>query len=317
MAHWLVTGGAGFIGSHIAHTLVSMGEKVRVLDNFYSGKKEFLDGIEDKIELIKGDIRDHDTVLKAVKGIDYVLHQAAMRSVPLSIEQPSECNAVNVNGTLQLLIASAQTKVKRFVFASSSSIYGDTDKFPQSETDTPNPISPYAVSKLAGEYYIRMFSQTYGLSGVSLRYFNVFGPKQDPKSKYANVIPKFILEALQGKSLEVHWDGEQSRDFTYIETVVQANILAAQSSKEVKSIYNVGCGESTSLLQIIESLEKIIGKKLQKEFYPKRNGDVRKTYSSIQALKKDFNYTPKVNFEQGLNATYRYFAEKDRWREYI
>ncbi len=317
MAHWLVTGGAGFIGSRIVHTLISMGEKVRVLDNFFAGKKEFLDGIINKIELIEGDIRDIHAVAKSVQGVDYVLHQAALRSVPRSVEQPYEYNSVNVDGTLNCLIASAENKVKRFVFASSSSVYGDTKKFPQEESDPTDPISPYAVSKLAGEYYIRMFAKTYGLPGICLRYFNVFGPKQDPKSKYAAVIPKFIIAAIQGKSIEVHWDGQQARDFTHIDNVVQANIVAAQSKKSESGIYNVGCGNSISLLQIVEGLEKILGKKLPKEFFPKRDGDVRKTYASIAALQKDFNYTPKVTFETGLKDTFQYFFDKDRWKEYL
>lgn len=313
MARWLVTGGAGFIGSHIVETLVSMGEKVRVLDNFSAGKKEHLENVLNKIELLRGDIRDEKTVNRAMRNIDYVLHQAALRSVPRSVENPQEFNSVNIEGTLNCLLAARNAGVKRFVLASSSSIYGNTKKFPQKEIDPPMPVSPYAVSKLAGEYYCQVFSKTYGLSTISLRYFNVFGPRQDPKSKYAAVIPKFIISALKGESLEVHWDGKQSRDFTYVSNVVHANILAAKAKNPKEYVYNVACGGSISLLQIIAVIEKMMGRPLKKKFCPMRKGDVRKTCGDNFLISKDLKYHPPTGFESGLKKTFEFFAENKRW----
>ena len=316
MAKWLVTGGAGFIGSHIVESLIKKGEKVRVLDSFVTGKKEYLQNVLGKIELRTGDIRDPGTVESAVRGMDYLLHQAAMRSVPQSIEKPQECNSVNIDGTLNCLIASNRAKVKRFVFASSSSIYGNSTHFPQEEKDIPEPISPYAVTKISGEYYCRMFSKTYGLSTVSLRYFNVYGPRQDPKSKYAAVVPKFIIHALKGTPIEVHWDGKQSRDFTCVLDVAEANILAATAKNLTQDVYNVACGDCTSLLKIIQTLEKIMKIKLPRRFSPKREGDVRKTYASISPLRKDMKFNPQINFQAGLKKTLEFFSEKNRWKDY-
>ncbi|MBI4217631.1 MAG: SDR family oxidoreductase [Elusimicrobia bacterium] len=314
MAQWLVTGGAGFIGSHIAETLVSKGERVRVLDDFSTGKREYLLPLLKKIDLLEGDIRDKKIVQKAMRGTDYVLHQAALRSVPRSIEQPEECNSINITGILNCLMAARKAKVKRFVFASSSSIYGDSNLFPQKESDLPSPLSPYAVSKACGEHYCRVFSKTYGLSTVSLRYFNVFGPRQDPKSKYAAVIPKFILAALKGIPLEVHWDGKQARDFTYLSDVAQANIAAATSSRLKCEAYNVAYGNCISLLEIIQMIEKMTGKSLKKVFYPKREGDVRKTYADTAAIQRDLKFKPQFTFEQGLKSTFDYFAHDGVWK---
>ncbi|MBI4006908.1 MAG: NAD-dependent epimerase/dehydratase family protein, partial [Planctomycetes bacterium] len=245
MRTYLVTGGAGFIGSHIVEGLLQSGGKVKVLDNFFTGKKENLVGFN--IELIEGDIRNVETVKKAVKGVDCVLHQAALRSVPMSIEDPWAYNEVNVTGTLNILLAARDAGVKRVVFASSSSCYGNTDRLPQIEPQTPCPISPYAVSKLAGEHYCSVFSDIYGLETVSLRYFNVFGPRQDPKSQYAVVIPLFIKAAIEGRPLEVHGDGLQTRDFTYISNAVKANVLAATSPNPLSGeVLNIACGEHHS-----------------------------------------------------------------------
>jgi len=304
---WLVTGGAGFIGSHIVDELVKMGERVRVLDNFSAGSIENLKDVKDKIEIIEGDIKDFETVKKSVKGVDYVIHQAAMRSVPKSVDDPRSANDNNINGTLNILIVSKEEGVKKVVYASSSSVYGDCKKFPQKETFTPAPISPYAVSKLAAEYYCVMFSKTYGLPTVSLRYFNVFGPRQPAESMYSVVIPKFIELSLSKKPLEIHWDGKQSRDFTYVSNVVDANIKAALSNKANGKVYNVGCGASISLLEIARLLEKFLGYKLERKFMPKRAGDVRKTYADISLIKKDLGYRPKVGFEEGLLKTLEWF----------
>lgn len=309
MALWLVTGGAGFIGSHIAEELVKRGERVRVFDNFSTGKMENISDFKDKIELIKGDVRDLKEVERAAKGVDYILHQAAMRSVPKSVDDPLSANDNNITGTLNILIAAKKVGVKKVVYASSSSVYGDCKVFPQKEDLLPSPVSPYAVSKLAGEYYCTMYSKTYGVDTVSLRYFNVFGPKQPPESQYSAVIPKFIEKALKGEELEVHWDGRQSRDFTYVSNVVKANLMAALSKKSRGKVYNVGCGESITLLEIIRIIEKVLGVKLKKRFTPKRPGDVRKTWADITLIKKDLGYKPDVGFEEGLTLTIKWFRD--------
>src|SRR3989338_6840139 len=251
MAHYLVTGGAGFIGSNIVEELVKRGEKVRVLDNFITGKMENLKSFLDKIELIEGDIRDREVLKKALNGIDFVLHQAALRSVPKSVENPFLTNDINVFGTLNLLMAAKEAKVKRLVYASSSSAYGDAKRFPQKETDLPVPISPYGVSKLAGENYCVVFAKTLGLETVSLRYFNVFGPRQNPESKYSAVIPMFIFKMLRGESPLVDWDGKQSRDFTYVANVVEANLRACVAPGVSGEVFNVACGQTTSIIDIV------------------------------------------------------------------
>lgn len=304
---WLVTGGAGFIGSNIVEKLVEMGEKVRVIDNFSTGKYENLEPFIKKIELIKGDIRNYSDIKKATKRVDYILHQAAMRSVPKSVDNPVGSNDNNINGTLNVLLAAKENGVKKVVYASSSSVYGDCKVFPQKEDFRPQPISPYAVSKLAAEYYCVMFSKTYGLPTTSLRYFNVFGPRQNPESKYSAVIPKFIELALKRKPLQIEWDGRQSRDFTYIENVVDVNIKAALSKKSDGKVYNVACGTTVSLLEIAKFLEKFLGYKLERKFLPKRKGDVRKTWADISRIKKDLNYSIKVGFEEGLLRTLNWF----------
>ncbi len=309
MSVWLITGGAGFIGCHIVEELVKRGEKVRVFDNFSTGKIENISDFKDKIEIIKGDIRNFNDIEKAVRGVDYVLHQAAMRSVPKSVDDPLGANDNNITGTLNVLLASKKAGVKKVVYASSSSVYGDCKVFPQKETFLPSPISPYAVSKLAGEYYAVMFSKTFSLPTVSLRYFNVFGPKQPPESQYSAVIPKFIESALRKEPLEVHWDGKQSRDFTYVKNVVEANIMAALSSKSNGKVYNVACGTTISLLEIIKIIEKTLGYKVEKKFMPKRAGDVRKTWADISLIKKDLGYKISVGFEEGLVKTIEWFKE--------
>ena len=243
MSIYLVTGGAGFIGSHIVETLVKKGQKVRVLDNFITGKKEHLSKVMDKIELINGDIRNVKTLEKSLKGVTYVLHQAALRSVPRSIDDPVSSNDVNITGTLLLLQQAHAAKVKRVVIASSSSIYGDNPALPKKESQLPSPISPYAVSKICDEYYCQVYTKIFGMETVCLRYFNVFGPKQDPESEYAAVIPKFITAALTGRTIEVHGDGLQSRDFAFIDNVVSANLLACTAKNASGKSFNIACGE--------------------------------------------------------------------------
>lgn len=306
---WLVTGGAGFIGSNIVEELVLRGEKVRILDNFSSGKMSHIKDFADKIEIIKGDIRNVKDLRKALKGVTYVLHQAALRSVPKSVDNPVDTNEVNVTGTLNLLIEAKKAGVKRVVYASSSSVYGDNEVFPQKESFKPSPISPYAVSKLAGENYCVMFYKTYGLETVSLRYFNVFGPKQDPESVYSAVIPKFIELAYKKKPITIHWDGKQSRDFTYVKNVVDINIKAALLPNVVGKVYNVAVGSTISLLEIVKMLEEICGYKLEKVFLPKRQGDVRKTWADVSLMKKDFKYEPRFSFKEGLINTWNWFTK--------
>ncbi|MDD5687460.1 MAG: SDR family oxidoreductase [Elusimicrobia bacterium] len=307
----LVTGGAGFIGSHIVDELLVRDYKVRIIDNFCTGRLENIKHIFNKIELIKGDIRDEKIVRKAMKGIDFVFHEAALRSVPRSIDDPVSTNDVNIAGTLNLLVAAKNEKVKRFIYASSSSAYGDTKELPKRETQKPQPVSPYAVSKLTGEYYCQVFSKIFGLETVSLRYFNVFGPRQDPESKYAVVVPLFIYCGLKNKPFEIHSDGKQSRDFTYIDNVVNANILSmtAKNISGSGGVFNIACNSKHSILEIANTISKITRIKPKFIFKPKRVGDVRHTLADISLAKKYLGYKPSVNFEEGMEKTIDYFRE--------
>lgn len=306
MSSYLVTGGAGFIGSHIVEELLRRGEAVRVLDNFSAGKRENLDFVKSyppsaiKYELVEGDIRSLTVCRQACQGIDYVLHQAALRSVPRSVRSPGPTNDVNVKGTLNLLLAAKEAGVKRLVYASSSSVYGDSAVLPQRESQLPSPISPYAVSKLAGEYYCAVFSKIYGLETAMLRYFNVFGPRQDPSSQYSTVIPRFIRLALQGKALEIYGDGLQSRDFTYVSNVVEANLLAALAARASGEVINIACGKKHTVLDIANSLSRILGKKVVLRHSPPRLGDVRYTFADISKARLLLGYEPQVTFEEGL-----------------
>ena len=306
---WLVTGGAGFIASNIAEELVRQGKRVRILDNLSTGKLEHMAGFRDKIEFMRGDIRNLPDCQKAVKDADYVIHQAAIRSVPKSVDRPIDSNDTNITGTLNMLIAAKEEGVKRFVYASSSSVYGDALKFPQKEEYRPQPVSPYACSKLAGELYAMLFTKTYRLETVSLRYFNVFGPRQDPESMYSAVIPKFMEQAYLGIPLEVHWDGKQTRDFTHIDNVVAANILAAKTKKGVGDTFNIANGKTYSLLDVIRAIEKIMGRKLELKFHPMRKGDVRRTFADISRAKKYLGYKPVMNFDDGIKDTWDYFVK--------
>ncbi len=314
MSRFLVTGGAGFIGSNIAEKLIKDGNFARVLDNFSSGKEEniaFAKGLgKDKFELIKGDIRDKATCDKACEGIDYVLHQAALRSVPKSLKDPESYNDVNINGILFMLQAASKAKVKRFVFASSSSIYGDVDTFPEKEDFLPKLISPYALSKLTGEYYCRIFSEFFNVETACLRYFNVFGPRQALDDEYAVVIPKFIHCILRDEQPPIFGTGKQSRDFTYIENVVEANVLAATTLGIKHEVFNVANGKDQTVLYLVDALNKIIGKNIQPKHLPIRAGDVFRTSADITKIKKVLNYKPIVKFEEGLRRTVEYFKSK-------
>jgi UDP-glucose 4-epimerase len=306
----VVTGGAGFIGSHIADKLVSLGAEVTVIDNMYAGRMENIANIKDKIRFIKGDILDPALLKKEFKGADFVSHQAARRSVPESVEDPDPYNEVNIVGHLRVLQAARDCGVKRVVFASSSSVYGDTDKFPQEETDYPMPISPYAITKLAGEAYNKMFFELYGLETVSLRYFNVFGPRQDPSSQYACVIPKFILAVLNNKQPTIYWDGEQSRDFCYVENNANANVLAFLSKKKVGGeVINICAGQGVTVNEILRQINEYLGTDIKAEFKPRRPGDVRHTKGEPSKAKKLLNYETKIGFKEGLIKTIEWFKE--------
>ena len=309
---WLVTGGAGFIGSHITDRLLTDGHFVRVLDNFYSGKEENLAfALKRKnFELLKGDIRDKAICQKACKGIDHITHQAALRSVPKSLELPHDYNAVNIDGSLNILESALKAKVKRVVIASSSSIYGEAVKFPEKETDQPLLVSPYALSKLAVEHYSRIFSITYGLPTVNLRYFNVFGPKQALDDDYAVVIPKFITCMLNNEQPPIHGDGKQSRDFTYIDNVVDANILAATTPGIECEVLNVALGKDSSILDLVSILNNIMGKKIKPKHEPSRPGDVRRSLADTTRIKKVLGFAPKVDFKEGLKRTVDWFAQQ-------
>jgi nucleoside-diphosphate-sugar epimerase len=314
MQKYLITGGAGFIGSSIAKHLVKNGHFVRVLDNFYSGKEENLDfakGLgKDKFELIRGDITNPSDCEKACLGMDNVLHQAALRSVPKSLEDPLSYNKVNIDGILHMLQAASKHKIKRFVFASSSSIYGNTDNFPEKEDHLPLLISPYALSKLTGEYYCRIFSEFFGVETVCLRYFNVFGPGQAMDDEYAVVVPKFIDCILNDQAPPIFGTGRQSRDFTYIDNVVAANILSATTPGIKHEVFNVANGEDNTVLTLVSTLNRIIGKNIQPKFLPVRAGDVFRTSADISKIKERLNYQPSVYFEEGLKHTVEYFKEK-------
>lgn len=304
---YLITGGAGFIGSNIARKLLEQGHTVRILDNFSSGRAENLADIIDNIELVEGDIRDYWTVTQAVKGIDYVLHQAALPSVPRSVKNPLTSNEVNINGTLHILEASRVAGVKKLAMASSSSIYGESEVLPKHEGMTPSPLSPYAVTKLTDEHYCRVYWQLYKFPTVCLRYFNIFGPHQDPNSEYAAVIPKFITALVERRSPVVYGDGEQSRDFTYIDNCVEANLLAISNDKIVGDAYNVACGGRFTLNELLDKLREIIGVDTKAKYDPARPGDIKHSYADVSKLGA-FGYDPKIGFDEGLRRTVAFFA---------
>lgn len=307
---YLVTGGAGFIGSNIAHELIKRGEQVRIIDNFSTGFRSNLTEIQDSIELIDGDIRDFWTVREAVEGIDYILHQAALPSVPRSIANPLTSNNVNVDGTLNLLEAARMANVKRFVTASSSAVYGDTPVLPKHEEMKRNPLSPYAITKLTNEEYCRVYYELYGLETVCLRYFNIFGPRQDPNSQYSAVIPKFISALRSDKAPIVYGDGEQSRDFTYIANTVDANLLATTLESAPGNVYNIACGGQFTLNTLLDMLREIIGADTKAQYDPIRKGDILHSFADISKAENDLNYKPKVGFKDGLKKTVEWFLNK-------
>jgi UDP-glucose 4-epimerase len=302
----LVTGGGGFIGSAIVRRLLVDGTSVRVLDNFSTGRRENLLDVQADIDLIEGDIESYERVSTAVKDCEVVLHQAALPSVPRSVQDPLTSNAVNVIGTLNVLLASRQAGVRRVVFASSSSVYGANPVLPKSEELAPAPMSPYAVAKLAGEGYCRSATKVYGLETVSLRYFNVFGPGQDPLSEYAAVIPRFITALLARTSPVVYGDGTQSRDFTFIDNVVEANLLAMEASHVEGRVYNIACGKSVSLNELLDRLRRISGLDVQPRYEAARAGDITHSLADIAAAADTLGYEARVGFDEGLAETYEH-----------
>lgn len=306
----LVTGGAGFIGSHLVEGLLARGVEVRVLDNFATGKRENLAAVADKIELLEGDVRNLTTVRTAMRKVDVVFHEAALPSVERSVKNPLESNEVNITGTLNVLLAARDAGVQRVVFAASSAAYGNSLTLPKEETMTPEPLSPYAVSKLAGEQYAKIFQQLYGLSTVSLRYFNVFGPRQDPTTQYAGVIAKFVTCALEGQPFPVFGDGEQSRDFTYVSNVVDANILAAEVKIDSAPLMNIAYGQRASLNQIIDMLNELTRQNLPAQYGPERAGDVRHSHASLKRAKEILGYEPKVDLLEGLRRTLEWYRKQ-------
>jgi len=308
MAKYLITGGAGFIGSNLVEELLKRGEFIRIIDNLSTGRLENIKEFLTEIEFVEGDLRNIEDVKKAVKGIDYVLHQAAIPSVPRSIIDPITSNSSNVDGTLNLLVVSKDVGVKRIVIASSSSVYGDSEVLPKVEDMIPNPLSPYAITKYIEEIYGRIFYRIYGLETVSLRYFNVFGPKQNPESQYAAVIPKFITNMLRGESPVIYGNGEQTRDFTYVDNVVKANILAVLSENVGHGeVINVACGERISLNQLVDKINKILGTTIKPIYEKPRIGDIEHSLASIEKARNLLGYGVKVYFEEGLRKTIKHF----------
>jgi nucleoside-diphosphate-sugar epimerase len=298
---YLITGGAGFIGSNIAEHLVARDFRVRIFDNFSSGKRENLATFSDKTEIIDGDLRVLESVKHAMDTVRYVLHLGAIPSVPLSVEDPHTTSQVNITGTLNVLLAARDAGVKRVVFSSSSSVYGDTPTLPKHEDETPSPLSPYAVHKITGEHYCRIFWQLYGLETVSLRYFNVFGPRQDPQSQYAAVIPCFITAILRDEPPPIFGDGKQTRDFSHIDNIIDANLAACHAPKEaLGEAFNIACGGRTSLLELVDTINEICGKKIAPRFDPPRPGEVRDSQADISKAVKLLGWKPRIDFREGI-----------------
>lgn len=313
---YLITGGGGFIGSHLAETLLHGGHRVRVLDNWSTGRRANLRTLEayvasGALEVREGDVRDAACVRRALDGIDYVFHEAALPSVPRSVANPVESHEVNCTGTLNVLMGCREAGVKRVVYAGSSSAYGDTAALPQREDSAPAPLSPYAASKLTGEYYCRVFSRVYGLETVVLRYFNVFGPRQDPNSEYSAVIPRFITRLLRGEAPTIYGDGGQSRDFSYIANVVEGNLCAMSVPQAGGEVYNVSCGSTTTLLELARMLGEILRVERAPQFEPARPGDIRHSQADIARASSRLGYRVKVQIREGLERTVAYFRAEE------
>lgn len=309
MARNLITGGAGFIGSNLARALVDLGDQVVVLDDFSTGKAANLEGLDSHVEVIKGSVCDFQLVKRAMRDVDHVFHHAAVVSVTRSVDDPVTTNAVNVGGTVNCLMAARDAGVKRFVFAASSSAYGNSPSLPKREDMKPDPLSPYAVSKITGEFYARVFHKIYGLNTVCLRYFNIFGPHQDPLSPYAAVVPIFITRLMRGESPIIYGDGEQSRDFTYIANAVEANLLAAKAPQAPGEVFNVACSTRFSLNQLVRKLQDLTHTAIPPTYAPARPGDVLHSQGDIERASQMLGYKPKVTFDEGLAATVQWFRK--------
>lgn len=311
MMDYLITGGAGFIGSNITEHLVRQGRSVRVFDNFLTGKRANLAGVAGKAEVVEGDLRDMAAVQRAVAGVRYVLHLGALPSVPRSVEEPQLSHDINVTGTLNLLVAARDAKCRRVVFSSSSSVYGDTPTLPKVEEMTPAPLSPYAVHKLTGEHYCRIFWRLYGLETVSLRYFNVFGGRQDPKSQYAAVIPSFITAILRGESPSIFGDGAQTRDFSHVENVIAANLAACVAPVAAcGEAFNIACGGRISLLDLVATINAIAGQKVVPHHLPPRAGDVRDSQAGIAKAERLLGWRPSVDFRAGIEKAVEWYRQQ-------
>jgi nucleoside-diphosphate-sugar epimerase len=308
MATYLVTGGAGFIGSHLVEELVRRGERVRVVDNLSTGKRQNISHLS-AVDFLEGDLADLDVTRRAVNGVDYVLHQAAIPSVPRSVQDPITSNRANIDASLNVLVAARDARVKRLVYAGSSSAYGDTPTLPKVETMATAPLSPYALQKLVGEQYCQMFTRLYGLETVTIRYFNVFGPRQDPSSPYSGVISLFISALCDGRQPTIYGDGEHTRDFTYVANAVQALIKAGETANVSGRVYNVGTGASITLLDLVAALNKLLGKDLKPAFADPRPGDVRYSRADISRARRELGYEPAVSLEEGLRRTLRWYQE--------
>ena len=312
MSKYLVTGGAGFIGSHIVERLVNDGQQVRVLDNLATGKLANIQPFMDKIEFMQDSLTDLSAVRNAVEGVDYILHQGAIPSVPRSVADPIGSNEAGIDGTLNLLVAARDAGVKRLVYASSSSVYGNSPTLPKHEKMETHPLSPYALTKLAGEHYLRIFFELYGLETVALRYFNVFGPRQDPNSEYAAVIPKFILKLIRGESPTIYGDGLTSRDFTYVDNNVNANLLACTAPGIGGEVFNIACGDRFSLLDLVDAINKILGTNIKANHEPERPGDVKHSQAAVEKARDMLGFKPAVSFTEGMERLVKWTVENER-----
>jgi UDP-glucose 4-epimerase len=304
----LVTGGAGFIGSHLVRALLEHGDDVRLLDNFSTGNRANLAGVEGDVEIVEGELRSYERVHNAVLGQELVFHQGALPSVPRSVQDPLTTGAVNVEGTLNVLLAARDEGVRRFVFASSSSVYGSQERLPLAETARPDPISPYGVAKLAAERYCVSFSRVYPIETIALRYFNVFGPGQDPRSEYAAVVPRFITEIMAGRSAQIYGDGEQRRDFTYIANVVDANLRAAEAANSNGLVLNIATGRSVSVNELADTIGTVLGKEAHHEYRPARPGEILASWADVSAARVALGWEPTVDLKEGLRRTADSFA---------
>jgi UDP-glucose 4-epimerase len=306
----LVTGGGGFIGSNLVRALLDRGDDVRVLDNFSTGNRANLADIVGDVEMVEGELRSYERVHAATRGVEVVFHQGALPSVPRSVQDPLTTAAVNTEGTLNVLLAARDESVRRVVFASSSSVYGNSDELPRVETQNPDPISPYGVSKLAAERYCVSFSRVYPLETVALRYFNVFGPNQDPSSQYAAVVPRFITTVADGRPVPIYGDGEQQRDFTYVANVVEANLLAADAERVSGTIVNVATGRATSVHELADTIGTILGTSVDRELHPARTGDIRDSYADVTRARELLGWEARIGLEDGLRIAAEAFLER-------